>query len=476
MKTLTKIYTAFMLCLFQGLCTLSNNRGELSLRALYLDKDELRKKMQALWTKRDKGSDWTKEDRNTYEELRGKAEKLESDIKLRTEFVETFKSEVGKDDRDFAKSTRQASLYNIIRSLIFKQTNSAEYRDDFGRVNEVMTEHHNRVGGKYVRDGFTSVPESALAVPPAPATQKRTDILSSGATGGDSLISEIVRPDLYTEGLYEKTWMQRAGVPILSGLEGDLKIPKVDTKPSFSWIAENTNFAEQDLSFDDVTLSPLYAGAIQVFSLGVFLRSAGSSVMRFVQAELMRAFQSGLEKSFIQDDGTANKPKGLYSLVQATSEVSALGSAPDANTGGPLTYAKALETEAKITSTNQDMPLTWLVSDAVRLKALQVLKFAVNGASQLFMPGSNMLADRPAVVTNSIQDNIARGTGTTSKIVLFQPQSLVLGRWLGGIQLQVNTQGAEFWKAGKTAVRVIDVCNMVSRRDSDIAVLKEIDS
>ena len=216
------------------------------------------------------------------------------------------------------------------------------------------------------------------------------------------------------------------------------------------------------MSLDDVTLQPKFAGAIQIFSLGIFLRSQGSSIVRFVQDELMRAFRSGLDKSFIQDDGTANKPKGLYSIIGADNEVSALAGSEDANTGGAMTYAKCLETEGKITSTNQRMPLTWLVSDAVRLKALQVLKFAVNGASQLFMPGSSMLADRPAIVTNSIQDNIARGTGTTSKIVLFQPQSLVLGRWLGGIQLQVNTQGAEYWRAGKTAVRVIDVCNLVS--------------
>ena len=189
----------------------------------------------------------------------------------------------------------------------------------------------------------------------------------------------------------------------------------------------------------------------------------------------MRSFRSGLDKSFIQDDGTNNKPKGLYSIVQSTNEVVANENG-DANTGGDLTYAKCLETEAKITSTNQTMPLTWLINDKVRLKGLQNLSLRFRVVVSYICPGSNMLADRPTVLTNSIQDNIKKGTGDTSKIVLFQPQSLVLGRWIGGIQLQVNTQGAEYWKAGKTAVRVIDVCNLVSRRDSDFAVLKEINA
>ena len=46
--------------IFQGLCTLANNRGELNLRHLYLDKEQLKKKMTALWEKRESGKEWTK--------------------------------------------------------------------------------------------------------------------------------------------------------------------------------------------------------------------------------------------------------------------------------------------------------------------------------------------------------------------------------------------------------------------------------
>ena len=438
----------------------------MNIRELFVKKESLRKKLEGLWALRDK-RDWSKEERESYDKTASEAEQINSDLRLRSEYVETFKMEKSKEDLDFDKSKRDASLFQIIKSKIYEQTRDSSYKDDFGRVNEVLQEQRGKT--KNIRDGFTPVPESAFEVP-----KKRTDITST-AQGGPSLISSVVRPDMYVQGLYEDTWMTRAGVPVLSGLSGDLKIPRVSDKPSFSWIAENTNFPEQDTTFDDVTLSPKYAGAIQIFSLGIFLRAAGNSIVRFIQQELMRSFRSGLEKSFIRDDGTSNKPKGLYSIVESTSEVTATENA-GTNVGGDLSYAKCLETEAKITSTNQTMPLTWLVNDKVRLKALQILKFTVNGASQLFMPGSNMFADRPALVTNSVQDDVKKGTGNTSKIVLLQPRSLVLGRWLGGIQLQVNTQGAEYWKAGKTAVRVIDVCNLVSRRDSDFAVLKEINA
>ena len=464
-------YKAFLSCVFEGFCHLANNRGQLNLRGLYLDKEELRKKMSSLWDKRESG-DWTPAERKEYDDLASKAKKVNEDLRLRAEYIEDFKMSKDKEDLGFDKSKRDCSLFKIIKQELFNQTRDGSYKDDFGRVNEVLSEHRSKVS-KHIKDGFTAIPESAFRS--AAPVKRRTDI-TSGAQGGDSLIAEVVRADQYVEGLYESTWMQRAGVRMLAGLEGDLKIPKIKDRPSFSWIAENSNFAEQDMAFEDVTLQPRYAGAIQVFSLGIFLRAAGNSIVRFVQEELMRSFRAGLEKSFLQDDGTNNTPKGVQSLVPAANIVNASkkadGSAVTANEGGVPSYAEALSVEGKITSTNQMQPLTWLLNDQTRLQALQRLKFSVNGASQLYMGG--MFADRPAVITNSVPNDVAKGTGTTSDAYLIQAASLLVGRWMAGLQLQVNTQGAEYWKAGKTAVRVIDVCNMVSRRSSDLAAYRQI--
>ena len=438
------------------------------LRALQIKKEKIRAKMSALWKKREDGQDWTPDEKKDYESHTEEVRKIDEDIKLRGEYVETFRQSKDKEDLNFDKSKRDASLFKIIRSQIYGQTKDESYKDDYGRVNEVLQETRSKA--KHIKDGFTPVPESAF--------EKRTDITSANASGG-SLVSEVVKPELYTEGLYEKTWVSECGVPVLKNLEGNVKIPAVNEKPSFGWVAENANFAEQDQTFKDVVLTPLYAGAIQIFSLGIFLRSQGESIVRFVQEELMRSFRAGIEKSFIQDDGSANTPRGLYDIIADYAPSG--GSAGDnevavANDGGAISYAKCLEAEAKITGTNQSMPLKWLLSDKVRLLAQQVLKFAVNGASQLYDPKTMMLADSKSFVTNSIQDNLTQGSSAnnTSKIVIFQPKSLVVGRWLGGIQLQVNSQAENLWKAGKTGVRILDVCNIVSRRDSDFAALKGI--
>ena len=52
-----------------------------TIRSLYLEKENLRKKMSVLWDKRDNGDDWTPDDRKSYEELASKADKVKFRLK-----------------------------------------------------------------------------------------------------------------------------------------------------------------------------------------------------------------------------------------------------------------------------------------------------------------------------------------------------------------------------------------------------------
>ena len=442
------------------------------MRGLFLNKEDLRKKMASLWALREGGQDWTPEQQKQYAEYSAKADKVNKDLKLMAEYTEQFKQQKqnNKEDADFEKSKRDCSLFKIIKSRIFEQTKDPAYREDFGRTNEVLSEHRQMVGDKHVQDGYLPIPESCLNSPD-PRTRKMTEIQSTGATGGGSLISEIARSDLYVPGLYESLWMAQAGVVMLNNLVGDVKIPQISNKPSFSWIGEGADFPEQDMTLKNQTLTPKYAGGWQGFTLATFLRT-GEEILRFVQMEMTRAFASGLQKSFLQDDANpVAEPEGLIAKVPADNQITADAN-QGTNRGGDLTLAKVKEVEQKIVETNQNDPLVWLISHKVRIRAEQILKFAVSGSSELFKDG--MLAGTKTVITNGIPDNIKRGTGDTSTAVLFQPKSIVLGRWTGGLSLQINTQGAEFWKKGSVGVRILDACNMVSRRDSDLASLKEI--
>ena len=133
----------------------------MEIRKLFLKKESLRKKLEGLWALRD-SRDWSESERADYDKAKSEADKVNSDLKLRAEFIESFKLERSKEDLDFAKSEREASLFNIIRAKIFEQTRDSSYKDDYGRVNEVLAEHRNKTHARHVQDGFTPIPESGF--------------------------------------------------------------------------------------------------------------------------------------------------------------------------------------------------------------------------------------------------------------------------------------------------------------------------
>ena len=436
--------------------------------ALKKEKTELLGKMKQLWEKRDK-TPWTDDESANYEAAEKRVSDLSDEIEKRMVFESQMVSEVEnqKDTKEHIKNRQELNMYHIIQGEVARQKGVNFRSMDPGRVNEVLSEHKRSIPSGVLRDGYQSVPDSVFELPEIP--KKRASITSADANAGN-LVSEIVKPELYAEGLYSKTWVGEAGCPVLTGLQGDVKIPQLGTKPSGAFVAEDADFSDGSMDFNSVNLTPLQAGGIQIFSLQSFLRSQNQSVMQFVQQELLNFIRSVVERAFVRDDGSANKPKGLYSIIGSTAQ----NKIEIATNGANIDYAHCLETEGKITSTDQHGELTWLISDKVRLSAQQKLKFAVNGASQLFQNG--MLADRKTLISNHISDSITQGTSAnnTSTIIIFQPQSFVVGRWTGGLQVQVNTLAEAYFKKGQTGVRVLDVCNCVSRRDGDFAGLAGI--
>ena len=448
------------------------------LRQLLTQKNDIKTKMTELWSVKDKG--WSSEQTKEYDELATKAESLNKDIQRRVEFERQFASEKSKDEKSFDKNKRHANIARIIRHELHKRTGQDCFKDDYGRVSEVMQEHNNQIkGSPHIRGGCVPVPDSAF--------ETRASVTSTTA---DSLIPEDVREGLYTEGLYNQTFVKECGIPIQNNLEGDQKIPKLNVKPSFGWVAEDGAFPEQSMSFSDVVLKPLYAGSMQIVSLGAQIRSKNMSAMRFVMQELLESFRSGLDSSFLTAAGTNNTPKGIRQLISEYNSGSN-SLEPDALKTNKKTliadWDDLLRVEGLIRDTNESRPVKWLISEKTKRRAQRVLKFAVNGSMSLYQ--NKMLGDTPAFVTNAVPNDleVAAQAGYDSSIVptsgssptqlmsavCFQPMAFVVGRWLGGLQLQISTEGKFFEKA-QAAVRVIDACNLVARRESSAAELKNI--
>ncbi|TCU18800.1 phage major capsid protein [Rhizobium sullae] len=132
------------------------------------------------------------------------------------------------------------------------------------------------------------------------------------STGGE-LVPTDHRPDQYISALTASSVVRGLGARVLSGLTGNLSIPRETGSPATGWVAENAALSSSDADFDAVTLSPKHAGALSEFSRNMLLQ-ASPDVEALLRQMLARNIGLTIDKAAILGGG-ANEPKGVLSTV-----------------------------------------------------------------------------------------------------------------------------------------------------------------
>lgn len=93
--------------------------------------------------------------------------------------------------------------------------------------------------------------------------------------------------------------------------KGSLTIPYISAGASASYVGENANVSKSEQSFGQLLLTAKKLAVLTPISNDL-LRDGGPMVERVVRDDLVAALGERADYAFIRDDGTANKPKGLY--------------------------------------------------------------------------------------------------------------------------------------------------------------------
>ena len=207
----------------------------------------------------------TKEEKERYDKHSAEVKKLNEDIKLRAEYTESFQASLPKEDKEFEKLEKRASVFNIFKRALYEATGDSRFKIDAGPIDEVVQERSKKIDSQYVKPGETPVPLKDFGI------QKRATIDTSAGSGKD-LVEETIYPSIVPN-LYEKAWAGRAGVDFVENWRGDFVLPAEDTKPASGFIAETADYPESSIDYKAaITLKPLKVGALQPFSLQSFMQ------------------------------------------------------------------------------------------------------------------------------------------------------------------------------------------------------------
>jgi len=194
----------------------------------------------------------------------------------------------------------------------------------------------------------------------------------------------------FIELLRNKAKMLQLGVRMLTGLRGDVSIPKQSGASTAYWLStESTDVTLSDMTFGALSLSPKTVAAGTSFSRKLLLQS-DPSIQALVMDDLTRVLALAIDLAIINGSGSSGQPTGILN----TSGIGAVD-------GVDLDWDKTVEFETDVEAANAEADNMYFVTRAT-VKGLMKKRFEAAGIPDKLWTKDNLVNGYPGVVTNQI--------------------------------------------------------------------------
>lgn len=280
--------------------------------------------------------------------------------------------------------------------------------------------------------------------------QKRDLVVGTASAGGNLVATDLLAGDFISL-LRNAMVIMGMGTRMLTGLNGNIAIPRHSGAATAYWVAESGAPTESQQAFDQVTMSPKTVGAYTDISRKLLLQSS-LDVEALVQQDLATVLGLAIQQAAINGTGASNQPSGLLTLITPSVAGGTDGLAP--------TWAHMVELETDVSVANADVgTLSYLTNAKVRGKLKGTPKVAGQNGF-IWEGGDTPVNGYRAAVTNAVPSNLTKGTGTNLSAVIFGNfADLLIGMW-GTLDLMVDP----YSNSTSGTVRV------VALQDVDVAV------
>jgi HK97 family phage major capsid protein len=261
----------------------------------------------------------------------------------------------------------------------------------------------------------------------------RRDMTATGGTNGDQGGTFVpTTHGSFIDLLYAKLVLRDLGAQFLSGLVGNLDLPRLATGSTIGNKAENASADESSPTTDKVSLTPKRATTFVEISQQLAIQGA-PSVEALIRNDLMTALALILEQRAISGTGSSNQPLGILGT-------SGIGAVAGGTNGLAPTWAHIVALETEVAQDNADIgSLAYLTNPKVRGKLLQTAKVSGTDSKMVWDDSATPLRGYRAGVTTQVPSNLTKGSasGVCSAIIFGNWSDLIIAQW-GGLSLMVN--------------------------------------
>lgn len=328
----------------------------------------------------------------------------------------------GNPSADFDRLAGSVSVVKVLKAQM-------EGRSLDGAEGEYAKEAEKRSGRKA---------EGAFV--PFKSLEKRanTTVTAPELIGTDHRAQDYIGP------LRESLVARALGVRVLSGLVGNVSIPKFGSGLETGWITEGQAVPEGQMAFDGVTLTPKHVGGKTEMSRQL-LQQSSPGIEQLVREDLSFLIAKQIDRAIINGSGAAGEPRGiLNTLGIQTADM-------------PDTWLEVLAMLQKL----DDVEIAngrWLTTSTIRTLLAGTEKVVGSGSGFLYQGGT--LADLPLTTSKNVPEK---------KLILGDFSQVLLGVW-SEVDILVNPYSEPAYSRGGVQVRAMATVDTAVRHPQGFVV------
>lgn len=278
---------------------------------------------------------------------------------------------------EIGMSRKEKEAYSIVRAM--------RLQADGKPLDGLEAEASQEMGKRLKREA------KGFFIPTDIATHKR-DLSAGVATKGGYTVGTDVMGSSLIELLRNKTMVSQLGARTMSGLVGNVAIPKVEGGATAYWLSETEEVSSSDQDFGQIGLTPKRLVGDTAFSKQLLAQSS-ISVEAFVRDDLMRVLAIAKDLAALNGSGADGEPLGILNTTGINT----------VTFGAAATFGKMIDFETEIATDNADVAnMAYLTTPAVRGKLKQK---SVDTGSGVFVWGAGGVNGYRAEATNQVPGN-----------------------------------------------------------------------
>jgi HK97 family phage major capsid protein len=360
-------------------------------------------------------------------------------------------NEIGMSD----KEVRNFSFVRAIRALSNPQDRRAQEEAAF------EFEASQAAQKKEGRDS------RGIMVPADVVYRDLTTSTASGTAKAGNLVPTDLLSASFIDVLRNKMVLNQLGAQFLTGLSGNVAIPRKTAASSAYWVGENAAPTESTNApaFDQVTMSPKTLAAYVDYSRRLMLQSS-LDIETLVRNDLATSIAVAMDGAAVAGSGS-NKPTGVLNT-------SGIGSVTLGTNGGAPTWAMVVSLVREVEIDNAlTGAASFLTNGQVKAKLASTSK-QTSGVEGNFIlgPDMNNLYGFPIMVSQQVPSNLSKGSGSNLSAMIFGVWSdLLIGQW-SGIDLMADPYTGS--KEGTVRIVAFHDCDFAVRHPESFAECNEI--